>query len=304
MDERYALTTEIASTQFGAISIPQLDKIKVDVLLRNEWERLALVERLGPKSYAIVGSAASWERSAWGAAADVDGAGYVAGRTGARLFGLDGFVGDDIEVLVKRAKRGTRTPHRVCSTGLELGREDSIVVNGIRCLKAERLILEAPLFGFERAEIENAIDSAIRLKLVSEQRLRSRVISRHRRSINNGRALLDALVDMGGESRLERWFLGIVRRAGLPRPELQKVWRDDQRTVARVDAFFPNNVIVELAGHATHASRQQRQRDEQRRTELTLRGNRVITFTHEDVRDRPDWVATKLVEAVTLAATA
>ena len=99
-----------------------------------------------------------------------------------------------------------------------------MTVNGIRCLKAERLILDSPLFGFTVAETENAIDSSIRLKLVSEQRLRTHVISRHRRGINNGRMLLDALVDTGGESRLERWFLRLVRRAGLPRPQLQSVW--------------------------------------------------------------------------------
>jgi len=46
-----------------------------------------------------------------------DGAGYLAGRTGARLHGLDSFSGDDIEILVKRAKRNIQTPHRVCSTG-------------------------------------------------------------------------------------------------------------------------------------------------------------------------------------------
>ena len=257
-----------------------------------------LIERLCPKSYAIVGSEPSWEREAWAAAADADGAGYLAGRTGARLHGLDSFTGDDIEILVRRSKRNIQTPHRVCSTGLPLGLEDTITINGIRCLKAERLILDSPLFEFTSTEAENAIDSSIRLKLVSEQRLRTHVISRHRRGINNGRTLLDALVDTGGESRLERWFLALVCRAGLPRPELQRVWRESSRTIARVDAFFPDDLIVELAGHATHASRQQRQRDEQRRTELTLAGNRVITFTHEDVRDRQNWVETKLWEAV------
>lgn len=164
------------------------------------------------------------------------------------------------------------------------------------------MILDAPLFGFIRDEVENAIDSAIRLRLAGEQRLRSRVISRHRQSINNGRALLDALVDTGGESRLERWFLALVRRADLPRPQLQKVWRAESRTVARVDAFFDCGLVVELAGHGTHSSRQQRQRDEQRRTELTLRGLRVITFTYGDVRDRPDWVIARLREAFALLA--
>ena len=98
-------------------------------------------------------------------------------------------------------------------------------------MSAERLILDAPLFGFSRGEVENAIDSAIRLRLAGEQRLRSRVIGRHRQGINNGRALLDALVDSGGESQLERWFLELMRRADLPQPQLQKVWRAESRTV-------------------------------------------------------------------------
>ena len=304
MDSRYALTTTIAATQFGAISVEQLQQLAVDAKVRHEWVRRGLIERLGPRSYAIVGSAPSWERSVWSASADVAGKGFLAGRTAARLQGLDGFHDRDdrnddaVEVLVPRRNRGVRTQHRVASTGLALSRVHTVVVGGFRCLTAERLILDAPLFGFSKDEIENAIDSAIRLKLISEQRLRSRVISRHRRSINGGRALLDALVDTGGESRLERWFLGIVRRTGLPMPDLQKVFRATGRTIARVDAFFPGNLVVELAGHATHSSRADRQRDEQRRTELTLRGNRVITFTHEDVRDRPDWVAARLIEAV------
>ena len=314
MDERYAQATGLASTQFGAISCNDLERLKVDAKVRSRWIAMGLLERIGPRSFAIPGSPATWQRQAWAAAADADGFGYVAGRTAARMNGLDGFEpevptdeseeSDDnpnqAEVLVTREHRNVQWPHRVASTSLDLPLEDTITIDGIRCLKAERLILDSPLFDFSRTEIENAIDSAIRLRLVSEQRLRAKVLKRHRRGINGGRALLDALVDTGGESRLERWFLRIVRRAGLPRPTLQKVWRADSRTVARVDAAFGDVLVVELAGHATHSSRADRQRDEQRRTELTLRGVRVITFTHEDVRDRPDWVTTKLLEAVAL----
>ena len=36
---------------------------------------------------------------------DVEGTGYVAGRTAARLNGLDSFDGDEIETLVRRSKR-------------------------------------------------------------------------------------------------------------------------------------------------------------------------------------------------------
>ena len=260
-----------------------------------------MLEKIGPRTYAIVGSVPSWRRATWAAMTDVEGAGFVAGRTAARLSCLDGFTGDSIEVLVTRAHRSVATPARVASTAVALTRADTVTIDGIRCLSAQRLILDAPLFDFSKAEIENAIDSAIRLKLVSEQRLRAAVIKRHRQGINHGRVLLDALVDTGGESRLERWFLAIVRQAGLPRPELQKVWRTDQRIVGRVDAFFDGGLVVELAGHGTHSSRHDRQRDEQRRTELTLRGLRVITFTYDDIRDRPAWVVARLLEALSMS---
>ncbi|MEY2401912.1 MAG: hypothetical protein QOJ08_2023, partial [Ilumatobacteraceae bacterium] len=166
----------------------------------------------------------------------------------------------------------------------------------------ERLILESPQFSFSRAEIENAIDSSIRLRLVSEQRLRARVIREHRPHVNGSRLLFDALVDTGGESRLERWFLSLVRQAGIERPVLQKSFREGSRTIARVDAYFPGGLVVEVSGHGTHASRRQLQVDAQRRTELTLRGLRVLTFTYDDVRDRPAWVIGQLRDAMTNAA--
>lgn len=74
--------------------------------------------------------------------------------------------------------------------------------------------------------------------------------------------------------------------------------------MARVDAHFPGGLVVEVAGHATHSTRRQRQHDEQRRTELTLRGETVITFTFDDVDERAEWVVTMLVAALDLVAEA
>jgi len=81
-------------------------------------------------------------------------------------------------------------------------------------------------------------------------------------------------------------------------------WSHATSAVARVDAFFPDALIVDLTEHGTHSSRQARQRDEQRRTELTRRGNRVITFTHQDLRDRPASIASQLVAAVRMSSAA
>ena len=237
----------------------------------------------------------TWTRSLVAGWLGLDGVGFVAGRSGARLLGLDGFVGDEIELLVGRQNRGVRCAGTVRSTETPVGSQDLQNIDGMRVLRPERLILESPQFGFTRNETENAIDSAIRQRLLSEQRLRKRVLMPRR-----SWTLLDALVDSGGESRLEQWFLGILWEAGLPRPDLQKTFPSDGRVVARVDAFFPGGLVVELAGHGTHSSRSQRQRDAQQHTELTLRGLRILTFTYDDVRDRPNWVVARLRDAMSM----
>jgi len=301
MDARFGTIAAIAASQHSVVSLAQLERAGVSKSLRYCWVKSGLLDRLGSRSFAIAGSDPTWMRSMVAGFLDLDGRGFVAGRSGSRLNGLDGFNGNDVEFIVRRENRGVRCSGTVRSTARPIGSDDLQTIGGMRVLRPERLILESPLFGFTRDETENAIDSAIRQRLVSEQRLRTRVIDGHRGCSNGGRTLLDALVDSGGESRLERWFLGILREAGLPRPTLQKTFRSDGRIVARVDAFFPGGLVVELAGHGTHSSRSERQRDAQRHTELTLSGFRVLTFTYDDVRDRPRWVVARLREALNMS---
>ncbi len=302
MDARYRSIAALAAEQHSVVSLPQLALAGVSQPLRSKWVAQGLLERLGPKSFAIGGSAPTWLRSLTAGWLDLDGLGQIAGRSAARLMGLDGFGGDDVELLVPRVHRKRSTSGLLRSTSEPIEARDVQRIHGLPVVRAERLILDAPIFRFRRAEVENAIDSAIRLRLVSEQRLRTRVVADHRSGVNGSRMLLDALIDSGGESRLERWFLRICREARLPRPMLQKVYRSGGRTIARVDAEFPGGLVVEVAGHGTHATRRQRQRDAERQTELTLRGRRVLTFTYEDVRDRPAWVVERLRIALRMAA--
>jgi Protein of unknown function (DUF559) len=302
MDARFRSIAARAATQHSVVSLDQLEEVAVTRSLRCQWVAAGLLDRLGQRSFAMAGSEPTWARSLVAGFFDLGGDGFIAGRSACRLFGLDGFNGNHLEFLVERRHRERTTAGVVRSTNRPIGPADVQWMDGLRVVRAERLIVDFPLFGFTRQEMENAVDSAIRLRLVSEQRLRTRVLREHTRARNGGRVLLDTLVDSGGESRLERMFLQIVRQAGLHRPVLQKTFRADVRTVARVDAFFPGGLVVEVAGHGTHATRLQRQRDAQRQTELTLRGLRVLTFTYEDVRDRPDWVIARLRQALDVAA--
>ena len=135
------------------------------------------------------------------------------------------------------------------------------------------------------------------MRLVGEKRLRRRIVEELAVNAWHRTTLIDALVDTGGESSLERRFLALIRTAGLPRPQLRRVYRSGTRTLARVDAEFPGDLIIELAGHGTHATRLQRQHDAQRHTELTLRNKQVITFTYDDVYGRPQWMLRTLTSA-------
>jgi hypothetical protein len=300
MTRRFNDVALTASTQHGAVSTRQLDALGVNASLRAKWIARGLLARAGPRAFTVVGSPETWRRDAWAAAANVDGMGYVAGRSAARLHGLDGFVDGPLEVLLRREHRGARLPYVAHATSRPLGFDDVVMIDGIRCLTAERLIVESPLFGFTQAETENAIDSAIRARKAHEGGLRQRVLEVVGPGVA-GAMLRDALIDTGGESRLERWFLGITRRGRLPPPRMRVVVRAGNGFSARLDASFPGNLVVELEGHATHSSRRQRQHDEERRTRLTLQGLRVIVFTYLDVRDRPDWVLAQLRAALALA---
>lgn len=302
MSSRFAEIASLGSRQHGGVGGRQLDDRGVSVQLRAKWVKRGLLDRAGPRAFSIVGSEPSWRREAWLAAENARGLGYVAGRTAGRLHRLDGFGSSPPELLVGREHRSCHLPYVVRSTRRPLGPGDTVVIDGIRCLTVERLIIESPLFGFSLAETENAIDSGIRRRRVDEAQLRAAVLDGIRPGVAGGRQLRDALVDTGGESRLERWFLRIVRIAGLPRPQMRVVCRAGGGFAARLDARFPGDTIVELEGHQTHSSRLQRQHDEARRTELVLLGNRVIVFTYLDVRDRSDWVAQQVTRALHLAA--
>lgn len=107
-----------------------------------------------------------------------------------------------------------------------------------------------------------------------------------------GIAQLDALLlTSGGHTLLERLFLKLMRRAGLPRPIPQVVHRKDGRHVARVDFLFENvGLVVEVSGGRGHSSPSERAKDARRRNELQRLGRIVVEFTYEQVTREETYV--------------
>lgn len=290
MDERFASLAAAAADWHGVFTTLMAQQSGVSNRLRNDWLAAGWIERLGTRTFRFAGSPLTWNMELASALGDLGPSAAVAGRSGAARLRLDGFSDGAVEIWVPRSCRNRNHPALIRSSERPLLAGDVLTIDGIRCVSAERLIVDSLLFNFSEQEINNAIDSAIRMRLVSERRLRTRIVDELASNSWHRRTLIDALVDTGGESALERRFLAIIRRARLPRPQLQRIYRSGSRTLARVDAEFSDGLVVEVAGHGTHATRLQRQRDAQRHTELTLRNKRVLTFTYDDVYGRPQWV--------------
>lgn len=290
MDDRFVALAAEAAKRHGVFTTSVARRLGVSDRLRHEWLVQGWIERLGTHTFRFAGTPDTWHLTLAAALDDLGPQAAMAGRSAAALQRLDGFIQGSPELWIPRSLRHRGRSVRARSTARPLQSGDVVTVDGLRCVTAERLILDSLVFRFTSGEIHNAIDSAIRMRLVSERRLRRRIVDELPMNAPDRRVLISALLDTGGESSLERRFLAIVRRAGLARPRMQCIYRSGTRTLARVDAEFDGGLIVELAGHGTHATRLQRQHDAQRQTELTLRGKRVITFTYDDVYGRPLWV--------------
>ena len=116
-----------------------------------------------------------------------------------------------------------------------------------------------------------------------------------------GVAALDALLGQPErprheESWLESTFLRLLERAGLPLPRIQvSVVCGPGGKRYRLDGTYDeHDLVVEVDGHATHATRRQRQADAERDARLLAAGRRVVRFTYEDLVERPAYVVATL----------
>jgi Protein of unknown function (DUF559) len=251
------------------------------------------LERLGASVFRVAGSPPTWEQQLVAAVLDLGPTALVSHRAAAALHGFDGYERRPVEVTMPRSGRGVSQQWTVHTTR-RLDAIDRVRVGELPATSASRTIIDLAATA-SVAELERAIDSAVRDGLTSPaflgRRLRD-LRSKGRRGV----VLLDELlVDSGGHSDLERRFLALVRLAGLPRPICQRVFARDGTTLARVDfSFEPRPLIVEVSGRRGHSSDAERAHDAHRRNELQHLGFVVLEFTDEEVRRRPAAVVAAL----------
>jgi very-short-patch-repair endonuclease len=158
--------------------------------------------------------------------------------------------------------------------------DDIVVVEGLRVTSPARTLLDLADFRSRRM-LERAIDQAefhrLHLPLGDvNDRTRRRPRSRLLRAVIADHVAGSTIT----ESEAEELFLAIVRRAGLPLPELQvSLWGRRRDFV-----FREARVVVEVDGRQAHDRDGAFERDALRDAEVVVNGHRPLRFTRRAVK--------------------
>jgi very-short-patch-repair endonuclease/predicted transcriptional regulator of viral defense system len=201
--------------------------------------------------------------------------------------------GGEIEVSVpshvSRRPRGVLVHRRKRRGPWEVTRHNGIPVTSPACT----LVDLATRLG--RKQLEAAVNQADKRDLIDPESLRSALEKLARRpGVAVLRELLDRRTFRLTDSELERYFLPIVRRVGLPPPETgERVDGFD------VDFYWPDfDLVVETDGLRYHRTPSQQARDRLRDQAHLGAGTTPLRFTHEQVRFEPEHVERTLMSVV------
>jgi len=140
-------------------------------------------------------------------------------------------------------------------------------------------------------QTEAAVNEADRLDLIDPESLRAAIdLSPIRPGLGLLRSILDRQTFTLTDSQLERLFLPIARRAGLP-PPLTQV----KLNGFRVDFYWPQlRLVVETDGLKYHRTFSQQTRDRRRDQAHAAAGLTTLRFSNAQVRYDPDHVRSTL----------
>lgn len=188
----------------------------------------------------------------------------------------------------KRKRPGIRVHRATLPAGERTERHGIPVTNVVRTLVdlATRLSAE---------QLEAAVNEADRLDEIDPERLRQALEQlKGRKGAKALARLLDRRSFRLTESQLERRFLAIVRKAGLPLPQTQQ-----RVNGLRVDFWWPDHrLVVETDGLRYHRTPAQQARDRRRDQAHIAARLTPLRFTHAQVAHEPAEVERLLRAAV------
>ncbi len=163
-------------------------------------------------------------------------------------------------------------------------------VDGLRVDRAELTLIDIAN-RLSHRQLEAAINRLDDLELADPPALRRACdATRGRIGVRKLREALDARTFRLTRSELERFFLPLAAKAGLPVPQT-RVWLNG----FEVDFYFPQRgLVVEADSMRYHRTAAQQARDRRRDQAHTAAGFTTLRFTHQQVRYEPEHVIATL----------
>jgi hypothetical protein len=295
----------LATGQLGAFTRAQANDIGLsDRQLRSRVTSGILIQT-GPNAFRAAGAPTSHESELVDLVLDIGAPAWACGPSAAALHGFDGFVLRRPYHIAVPRERAVRRWNAVVHRLERIEPIDQETHGCISVTSPVRTLVDLARYA-STAELARAVDSAIRDCKVVERTLHERIVALR----SQGRFGLPLLAEVlagnevtrGGHSWLEREYLRLLDRAGLPKPEMQQVLARAGDRLVRVDCVFPgSNVVVELLGYRFHRSKREMERDAQRANALLGQGLRPYQFTYGQVVSDPDYVVTTSAGALSRA---
>jgi very-short-patch-repair endonuclease len=203
--------------------------------------------------------------------------------------------GDALDITVPARSGRSRQPGIRLHCARRLHRDDLMLKNGIPITPPAKTLIDLNAVVSDRL-VERAFEQAQIRRLLPAGALEAALERSNGRKTRVLRALVarERRLSTVTRSELEERFLAVVRRAGLPEPEMNTrlagyevdfLWRTQRR-------------VIEVDGHAYHSTRQATTRDRRKDDDLEAAGYRVTRFTADQILHDPDDTLARATRAV------
>jgi predicted transcriptional regulator of viral defense system len=279
----------LAVAQNGVVALEQLERLGLSRRAIHDRERAGRLHRIHQGVYSLTPSVMT-QRGRFMAAVLACGPGAVLShRSAAYLWGLVDKWEEPIDVTAPN-RRG-RSPDGVAAhRDGSLRPIDTTTLHGVPCTSVARTILDfagvAPDW-----EVRKAVAEAEVLQILDKSKLRALLKrSRRRRGVARLRLVLDTIHPQTKRTRseLERLFLGMCEKRGVPEPEVN-VWlpAPDGKRYQSDFLWRDAKLIVEADSRRFHDTDSAFVSDRKRQQQLELAGWRVSRCTWEEVEKEP-----------------
>lgn len=278
----------MAATQY---SIFTLDEARIFGLTHGQldWRVRAVWESVHEGIFRTPGAVPTWASDLYAACRAATSPVAVSRRAAAAFYGLP-YGKEIVEIECRRWKRSRRSGF-IVHESTRLTDEDIVVIDGIRVVTAERLVLEMAGILRNPDAVERFIQSARRKRLLSYDSTLATFERLARKGLPGVRATRAALErwdprSAPTESEMETWLVQILRRHGFGELVTQYVVRDEfGNFVARTDAALPPwRITIEYQSKQEHLDEFQVAADDRRRNAIIAAGYKPLAARYEDLR--------------------